>query len=364
LRLGKEAVNVAETIVTFFGVLVAFVGGLFYWLPRLSHRELFFAVTVRAEFPASDTGQAILQRYGARVVLVTLAAVGCAVAGGLTARLWLALLAPLLQLAGCFWAFLGARSATLGHAVAPTTLREAQVEPRGMRVPGGWGIQLAPFAILAAAGAALRWNWQRIPARFPVHWAIGGRPNNWSTRVAAGVYGPLWLGAATVALLVLLSWAIGRWTRRLHASGAAAAAELVRERRYLLVLVFTEYIVAIITSWTALLPLRSDPARAPSAAVPLGLLAILLLALLLLFVAHRPPEPLPAEGAPTIGDRTEDRYWKAGVCYFNRNDPAILVEKRFGIGYTLNFGHWISWAILAVLLLLPLSALFLAHHHV
>lgn len=353
----------AETIGTFFGVLVAFIGGLFYWLPRLSRRELFFAVTVRADFPVSAAGQAILRRYGIRVVLVTLLAAAPAIAGALTARLWLALLVPLLQIGGCFWAFLGARRGALEHAVPPTSEREARLAPREMRAPGGWVVQFAPFAVLGAAAAVLHWNWQRIPLRFPVHWALGGRPNGWSTRTAAGVYAPLWMGAACVALLVLLTWGIVRWTRRLHASGAAAAAELVRERRYLLVLVFTEYIVALVTAWAALLPLRPDPQLSPRAAVPLGLLAILLLALLLLFLAHRPPEPMPAEGDPTVGDRTEDRYWKAGLVYFNRNDPALLVEKRFGVGYTLNFGHWISWAILATILALPLVAMLLVRHH-
>lgn len=349
----------AETIGTFFGVLVAFVGGLFFWLPRFSRRELFFAVTVRADFPESEAGQAILRGYGRRVVLVTLIAVVLAIGGAVAARLWLALLAVLVQIAGCFWAFLGARAAALGHAVEPTALREAELAPRQMRVPGGWTVQLVPFAILGAAAAVLQLNWQRIPLRFPVHWAIDGRPNGWSTRAATHVYAPLLLGAAFVALLVLFTWGIVRWTRRLHASGAAAAADLLRERRYLLVLVFTEYVVALVTARTALLPLRPDPKSPPSAAVPLGLLSLLLFALLLLFIVHRPPEPRPAEGAPTIGDRTEDRYWKVGKIYFNRNDPALLVEKRFGIGYTLNFGHWISWLILAAILALPLAAMLL-----
>ncbi|MBC8931734.1 Clp protease ClpA, partial [Escherichia coli] len=30
--------------------------------------------------------------------------------------------------------------------------------------------------------------------------------------------------------------------------------------------------------------------------------------------------------------RDDDSFWKAGVIYFNRNDPALFVEKRFGIG--------------------------------
>ncbi len=351
-----------ETIGTFFVVLVAFLGGLFFWLPRLSHRELFFAVTVRADFAESGEGQAILRAYGGRVILVTLAVAALVVWGAVTMRLWLALLALLVQIAGCFWAFLGARARTLGHAVAPSTVREAHLEPRKMGVPGGWPVQFAPFVILGATAVVLHASWQRIPERFPVHWALDGQANGWSVRTTAGVYGPLWLGTVCVALVLLLTWGIVRWTRRLHASGAAAAAELVRERRYLLVLVATEFVVALITSWTALLPLRPQPGNSPSAAVPLGLLAILLMVLLVLFVAHRPQEPMPAEGTATVGDRTEDRYWKAGVLYINRNDPALLVERRFGLGYTLNLGHWISWLILAAILALPLAAMLLVHH--
>ena len=70
-----------------------------------------------------------------------------------------------------------------------------------MGVPGGWPVQFAPFLILAATAAALHASWQRIPERFPVHWGIDGQPNGWSGRTAAGVYGPLLLGVAFVALL-------------------------------------------------------------------------------------------------------------------------------------------------------------------
>jgi uncharacterized membrane protein len=36
--------------------------------------------------------------------------------------------------------------------------------------------------------------------------------------------------------------------------------------------------------------------------------------------------------------------------YVNPDDPAILVEKRFGIGYTLNFGRPAAWFVPAVAL--------------
>ncbi len=37
--------------------------------------------------------------------------------------------------------------------------------------------------------------------------------------------------------------------------------------------------------------------------------------------------------------RNDDRYWYAGSFYNNPDDPALFVPKRFGFGWTLNFGH-------------------------
>ena len=37
--------------------------------------------------------------------------------------------------------------------------------------------------------------------------------------------------------------------------------------------------------------------------------------------------------------RDDDRYWYGGFFYNNPDDPALFVEKRYGLGWTLNFGH-------------------------
>ena len=51
------------------------------------------------------------------------------------------------------------------------------------------------------------------------------------------------------------------------------------------------------------------------------------------------------------GRRPPDASWK-GSFYSNANDPALLVPKRYEIGYTLNFGNPWSWAVLGVVLLM------------
>jgi len=50
--------------------------------------------------------------------------------------------------------------------------------------------------------------------------------------------------------------------------------------------------------------------------------------------------------------RDDDKYWKLGVFYFNPDDPAVFVEKRFGIGWTFNWARPLSWILLLGLFLL------------
>src|SRR6266436_2835747 len=52
--------------------------------------------------------------------------------------------------------------------------------------------------------------------------------------------------------------------------------------------------------------------------------------------------------------RDDDRYWYGGSFYNNPDDPAVFVPKRFGLGWTLNFGHPQAKLVLIGILLLVL----------
>ena len=63
--------------------------------------------------------------------------------------------------------------------------------------------------------------------------------------------------------------------------------------------------------------------------------------------------------------RDDDRYYKLGVFYVNPNDPSVWVPKRFGVGWTFNYGQPLTWAITALFVLVvagfAVGALMLAH---
>ncbi|SDK06485.1 DUF1648 domain-containing protein [Natronincola ferrireducens] len=45
------------------------------------------------------------------------------------------------------------------------------------------------------------------------------------------------------------------------------------------------------------------------------------------------------EADSRVIDRDDDGFWKWGMIYYNSQDPSLFIEKRFGIGWTINCGH-------------------------
>jgi hypothetical protein len=51
--------------------------------------------------------------------------------------------------------------------------------------------------------------------------------------------------------------------------------------------------------------------------------------------------------APLTNGIADNARWIWGVFYVDRNDPSVMVEQRFGIGYTLNYGNPTAILVLA-----------------
>lgn len=296
-------------------------------LPRLTRPELFFAVTVAPEFPRSDEARQIIAGYRFELWQGASLALGIAVVGGTHPVAMMVGQAALLVAA--LLAFVEARRRVLPHAVTPSTVREASLAPRSYRWPGGLVVQLGPFALLVVA--AVR----------------GG---------AMMARAQLVMAAATCAMMLAFAVALQRSSRRVTTRGAAGAAENDFRRLTLVIIVVAEYLVAATVATIALL----GRVRWVGLVQPLLALGVVVALARLGQGGTRRAAP-PAEPDGPIADRTPDAQWKGGLFYVNRDDPALLVEKRFGIGYTLNFGNPWSWALSALIAAIVVASLVLAY---
>ena len=59
--------------------------------------------------------------------------------------------------------------------------------------------------------------------------------------------------------------------------------------------------------------------------------------------------------------RDDDKYWVLGNFYYNKKDPSIFVEKRIGIGWSVNLGNpvGLTVAIIPIILIIVLLIYFI-----
>ena len=57
----------------------------------------------------------------------------------------------------------------------------------------------------------------------------------------------------------------------------------------------------------------------------------------------------------SYANKDDDDFYKLGVFYYNPNDPSFFIEKRFGIGWSLNFANKTAMFSLVLLLIVILA---------
>ena len=116
-------------------------------------------------------------------------------------------------------------------------------------------------------------------------------------------------------------------------------------RPHNVLLIAAVWVVTATICFMSLLPLLTGGEQPPLVA---GLVPLVLAASLAPFVVQLVHLTRDRTSA---SDGTPDQCWKLGQIYINPNDPALVVEKRFGVGYTLNLGNRTLWWILAAAVL-------------
>lgn len=221
-------------------------------------------------------------------------------------------------------------------------IRYAELSPQPEQQTFSLWLCAPPFVWLAGVAFYLQAHWYQLPERFAIHWGANGQPNGWATRSFQGVYGLLLLAAFVDVFFLVFALALLRMSRN-------TAMRHVTVTMMLLIM----YPVSFAFGMVGLLPLMTFPMWL----IPVVTLAFV--AVLIVWAAVKIRSPAVADVVP---EPQSDSYWKAGLFYYNPDDPAIFVSKRVGIGYTMNFGNRMSWFVLAGLLLIAvLPALLLKH---
>jgi uncharacterized membrane protein len=331
-------IHAASTLVCFLSLAL---------LPRWTRRGIYFGISVDPQFRQLAVGRTIYRRY----LIQT--------AGFALLSLILGALHPLAGMAGIFLqtigallSFAGARRQVAPHSVAPDLSREATLgaPPPTKSFAGLLGAaSLLPPAV---AAWVIQSRWASIPDPMPIHFGIDGQADRWA---------PKSIEPFLMLLFVLLAINVGiglsavfiQKSRHIQAVGQAAQSELARRSKLIQMLV-----VSLLFANTTLALVAVAMAKLVSIGSVLGVILAATLALVFysFWFANQLAADRADQEAPT--DSLSDEHWRLGIFYANADDPAVMVEQRTGVGYTLNFARPQAWLVLAVFLA-PLALHFL-----
>jgi uncharacterized membrane protein len=358
------AALLSASVVAFFGIMMVLA-------PAVSKPTVPFGVRVPPDRTRAPSVTAARRAY-----LVRAAAVGacCTAAAFLLpggAPWWLPRLILLLELAadlGCQQLARRQVSAAKRAEQWFAGRRQVVVADTGWRAdpprfPVGW--LLPALAVIAVATVAGVLRYPDLPARLS---ATGGLAPKSPASAFAPVIGQGYVTALWTGLLLLA------WRARPDLDAADSAASAARYRVFLgrtakavlalVACVNLSLLLSALHTWR-LLTLSGDTAVLVLAPFAAGLITVGMVlkragqgGFLLAPVSAQPPGRSPA-------DRDDDRFWKAGLLYVNRGDPALVVAARFGAGWTVNLANPAAWLVIAALVAAPagLAAILTALGH-
>lgn len=309
------------------------IGVAYHTLPMLRKRNLYFGVTVDPGFRDSAGGRSVAVRYW--LILWSFC-----VAATILLGLFHWPLTPLVAVAGGFVAWVAAWSKTRPHAVAQTVRSAPLIADASEGFPGGWLALIVPIVIQIVNFCIVISRYDDLPDRLPVHWGIAGTPDRWVAKSWGSVTGSAVAGLTVTMILLGAAWMILRQAKR--GSGGETGDFGARHRRgNVTMLVAVAWALTVVFCCVAQLPLHPG--------IPVNRMLLVFL-LPLVIIAIKGVQLYRMSAKPTGGsDGTPEECWKYGAFYYNPADPALVVEKRTGPGFTLNFGNRMSWVLLLVL---------------
>ena len=326
-------------------VLVPLFGVFLCAAPVVSRPTIQFGVRVPPERVAAPVIGRERRRYVWRSAVIALVATVVVFAAGAHAPWWLSRVSLVLLMAtdaGLFWwahrSVARVKSAEgwfAGRRQTVVTDTGWRAEPT--RFPAAWLLPSVAIIVATAVVGVLRYP------DLPTHLDTGGGRHLATTPASA--FAPL-IGQlfATGLWIILLTLA---YRSRPDLDTGDPAASLRGYRRALGLIGRAGLIlVACIDLMLALAAVR----RWQIADLPAGLviLPVALGLTGLLAVVVRAGRIRGRVGTAAVGsDRDDDRFWKAGLAYVNRDDPALMVNARFAFALTPNLGNPRVWLIIA-----------------
>ncbi|MFJ6266368.1 DUF1648 domain-containing protein [Lysinibacillus xylanilyticus] len=219
-----------------------------------------------------------------------------------------------------------------------------------------------PIIITLALITFTYMNYNSIPDVFATHWNAAGEVDGWTEKTWISVITmPLLLLGTQISLFIM---SIGMKSAKIQLSAQAKEASANRELKqrkygswYFAAINYNMTILLVVLHYTTvILKNQTAPYFFPLFIV----FMIVSLGGLILFIWKLSKSNERFDDIHTNETAAaDDRYWKWGIFYMNKNDPSLLIQKKYGVGWTVNMANKWSYIILLVIFFPILLVIFI-----
>lgn len=340
-------------------LITLFIMGLL--MPELTRKEIFFGIRIPEGTGEKDELKAIKIDYKRNYVLscgiyIVLLVAAMAYFNSVFIFTFGILLYLLLSFANYYAAYTKVKSLKSKQNWEQDKKQVVAVDTgfrnKKMLVSAMWF--LVPLCILIVNVVIVMTHYNSLPNRIPLHLNEAGIVDRWTNKSYASVLEQ----PAIQLILIVFMFMIYKFIGIAKQQISVANPEESREQNRLFRLRWSGFIIFMTTLITVsfmIINLKSLGILAISNSlanvISMWFVVVIILTSITLSVAtgqggSRIKIVAAKDKKDGFIDRNDDRYWKFGTVYYNPNDPAFMVEKRFGVGWTVNFGRPLGWAIL------------------
>lgn len=208
---------------------------------------------------------------------------------------------------------------------------------------------LIHFAIIIICAIFIFANYDRIPETIAMKFDFQGNIVSTVTKSKLTVLFPSIMQLVMILVFLMVNRSISSSKQQVHVGNPERSVRqnVIFRRRWSLFTLLSSFAMIFLFSliqFYMIYPQNMGIVMFVSILVPIF---IILFALILSITTGQGGSRIGRSkvGSP-IQPVNDDAQWKLGVVYFNPQDPAIWVEKRSGIGWTMNFANPKGWIML------------------
>ena len=239
-------------------------------------------------------------------------------------------------------------------------------EFRGIPTPTfPWVTMLSSLLCIAVGAIIVASHWSAIPDPVPVHWNESMEADNWSDKSIGSVFFSSFAALGMLCLFTIICSFIAH-SEVSPRSERNVKARVRNEANLAVTNTGMGVLTLLISAGIALMQVTGPIPhyqRFNGAAITTMLILTIGgsigLVVFLLYKQSRLSEQL--RGIHFADEDKEspdnDHLYKWGVIYYNPDDPAVLVDKRFGTGMSFNYARWQAKVFFGLVVLILVGSL-------